>query len=316
MDKISKRSKGVAYVEFFSEESVPKAIGMTSRVLLGIPIICSASEAYKNAEAEARSIAAGNIPVERIQPRQPTFMPKRDIVTRRLVVGNLAQSVSENDIRSLFDACGRLDSVKIHLDASTGRSKGFAFVNFRTTNDARFAIRKLHMHVLKGKSIDVKPVEEEEPDTRRTKDLDDGDQGVSLTSLSRVELMSKLARDEVHTSSSRGESRTIAGSSSTNSPCIVLKNMFDVDDPSNSANWENEIRDDVYHECQKFGKIPHIAVDVNSKGFIYLKFHSPDAAERAVSALNGRFFGGRKVAAHCVPVEDYFRLYPKSAQNK
>jgi polyadenylate-binding protein len=84
------------------------------------------------------------------------MMPvRRDIVTRRLVIGNLAQTVTENDIRSLFDACGRIDSVKIHLDSS-GRSKGFGFVTFRSSNDAHFAMKKLHMYSLKGKLVNHK----------------------------------------------------------------------------------------------------------------------------------------------------------------
>ena len=57
MDKMSRRSKGVAYVEFYNEESVPKAIGMTGQKLFGIPIIVSASESDKNVEAEQKAAA-------------------------------------------------------------------------------------------------------------------------------------------------------------------------------------------------------------------------------------------------------------------
>ena len=77
---------------------------------------------------------------------------RRDLITRRLCIGNLAQTVTENDIRSLFDACGRIDNVKIHIDSS-GRSKGFGFVTFRSANDAHFATKKLHMYSLKGKLV-------------------------------------------------------------------------------------------------------------------------------------------------------------------
>lgn len=55
IDKRSQRSKGVAYVEFYLEESVPKAIGMTGQKLMGIPIIVSASEAEKNQEAALKA---------------------------------------------------------------------------------------------------------------------------------------------------------------------------------------------------------------------------------------------------------------------
>ena len=72
----------------------------------------------------------------------------------------------------------------------------------------------------------MRAVEEE---TTRTKDVDDDEvQGVALTATSRVELMSKLARDEVHTTTSRGEKTVIPAVPQTpRSPCIILKNMFD-----------------------------------------------------------------------------------------
>ena len=55
-DKISKRSKGVGYVEFEDEKSVPKAIGMTGRKLCGIPIVVQPSEAEKNKLAEEAAL--------------------------------------------------------------------------------------------------------------------------------------------------------------------------------------------------------------------------------------------------------------------
>ena len=85
----------------------------------------------------------------------PVFSTPVDITTRRLAVGNLNQSVTENDIRSCFEACGRIDKVKLHVDSNTGRSKGFAFVFFRSSNDAKFAVGKLHMFVLKGRSVSL-----------------------------------------------------------------------------------------------------------------------------------------------------------------
>lgn len=51
-DKMSKRSKGVAYVEFRQEASVPVAVSMTGQKLLGIPIIIEITETEKNRLAE------------------------------------------------------------------------------------------------------------------------------------------------------------------------------------------------------------------------------------------------------------------------
>ncbi|PWS22702.1 hypothetical protein DKP78_16985, partial [Enterococcus faecium] len=50
-DRNSRRSKGIAYVEFLDATSVPLAIGLTGQRLLGVPIIVQASQAEKNRAA-------------------------------------------------------------------------------------------------------------------------------------------------------------------------------------------------------------------------------------------------------------------------
>jgi RNA-binding protein 23/39 len=47
-DKVTRRSKGLAYVEFYDVESVPKAIAYSGQLLFGIPIIIQQSEADRN----------------------------------------------------------------------------------------------------------------------------------------------------------------------------------------------------------------------------------------------------------------------------
>lgn len=56
-DKISKRSKGVGYVEFYDEESVPMAVALTGKKLLAIPIIVELTETEKNRIAEEAAAA-------------------------------------------------------------------------------------------------------------------------------------------------------------------------------------------------------------------------------------------------------------------
>ena len=79
--------------------------------------------------------------------------------------------------------------------------------------------------------IEVRPLKDSEIKQSKEKDLDDSEvQGVSLNSLSRVELMAKLARgDELTT---KGIPTPALGSikdtvTVRESECIVLKNMFD-----------------------------------------------------------------------------------------
>jgi len=57
----------------------------------------------------------------------------------------------------------------------------------------------------------------------------------------------------------------------------------------------------VAEECQKYGRVQHIKVDKNSMGLVYLKFESVVAGAAALNGLNGRWFGGKMVAAEFVP---------------
>ncbi len=47
-DRNSRRSKGIAYIEFVEANSVPLAIGLTGQRLLGVPIIVQASQVHTN----------------------------------------------------------------------------------------------------------------------------------------------------------------------------------------------------------------------------------------------------------------------------
>jgi RNA-binding protein 39 len=47
-DKISKRSKGIAYVEFYEQSSVSRAIQCTGQLLMGIPIVIQPTESERN----------------------------------------------------------------------------------------------------------------------------------------------------------------------------------------------------------------------------------------------------------------------------
>jgi RNA recognition motif-containing protein len=63
---------------------------------------------------------------------------------KKLFVGNLPFSATEDALSSAFAACGTVESVKIIMDRETGRSKGFAFVEMGSDSEAADAIQKLN----------------------------------------------------------------------------------------------------------------------------------------------------------------------------
>jgi RNA recognition motif-containing protein len=59
----------------------------------------------------------------------------------KLYVGNLAYTTTEEDLRTLFAQAGEVTSVALIKDRDTGRSKGFAFVEMNTQQEAESAIK-------------------------------------------------------------------------------------------------------------------------------------------------------------------------------
>ncbi len=62
-------------------------------------------------------------------------------MSRKLYVGNLPFSATEQTILSKFAECGTVESVKLITDRDTGRSKGFGFIEMGTEAEARAAIK-------------------------------------------------------------------------------------------------------------------------------------------------------------------------------
>jgi len=73
----------------------------------------------------------------------------------KLYVGNVSYRATEEDLVKKFSEAGECISAKIVLDAFTGQSKGFAFVEMATENDAREAIRQLNRTAIYGRGIIV-----------------------------------------------------------------------------------------------------------------------------------------------------------------
>ena len=74
---------------------------------------------------------------------------------KKIFVGNLAFSSTEDSIRSLFEPFGNLDSVALITDRDTGRSRGFAFVEMSDGAAADQAIAALNGTELDGRALNV-----------------------------------------------------------------------------------------------------------------------------------------------------------------
>jgi cold-inducible RNA-binding protein len=74
---------------------------------------------------------------------------------KKLYVGNLSYDTTESDLRHLFEPHGTVESAQIIMDRETGRSKGFAFVEMSTDQEAQAAISALNGHDAGGRKLTV-----------------------------------------------------------------------------------------------------------------------------------------------------------------
>jgi cold-inducible RNA-binding protein len=84
----------------------------------------------------------------------------------RLFVGNLAYQTMENDLQEYFSQAGVVTSVNLMLDKFTGKSRGFAFVELATSEEANRAIELFHSKEFQGRTLTVniaRPREERAP---------------------------------------------------------------------------------------------------------------------------------------------------------
>lgn len=73
----------------------------------------------------------------------------------KLYVGNLSYSTTEDDLRQLFSQAGNVKSVSVIKDRDTGRSKGFAFVEMGSDEDAQKAISQFNGQNFQDRSLKV-----------------------------------------------------------------------------------------------------------------------------------------------------------------
>jgi RNA recognition motif-containing protein len=84
----------------------------------------------------------------------------------RLFVGNLSYQTADQDLQDHFSPAGVVTSVNVMIDKFTGKSRGFAFVEFASAEEAERAVQMFHGKELQGRPLTVniaRPREERAP---------------------------------------------------------------------------------------------------------------------------------------------------------
>lgn len=86
---------------------------------------------------------------------------------KKLYVGNLPFSATEQVLADMFTQFGTVESAKIITDRDTGRSKGFAFVEFSSPKEAQDAITGLNGSDWGGRPMTVNEAKPQAPRENR-----------------------------------------------------------------------------------------------------------------------------------------------------
>jgi len=76
-------------------------------------------------------------------------------VAKKMYVGNLSYSTNEDELRRIFEEHGTVVSAQVIMDRETGRSKGFAFVEMSSDQEAQAAISALDGKEMGGRVLKV-----------------------------------------------------------------------------------------------------------------------------------------------------------------
>uniref|UniRef100_A0A0D9VPP4 RRM domain-containing protein n=1 Tax=Leersia perrieri TaxID=77586 RepID=A0A0D9VPP4_9ORYZ len=307
MDRNSRRSKGVGYIEFYDVMSVPMAIALSGQLLLGQQVMVKPSEAEKNlvqSNASSSGAASGG--------------------ARKLYVGNLHSNITEDQLRQfacLEDAKaaqslnGQLDiagRVSVVTDQAGVQVSGVTTGDLDDDEGGGLALNASSRALLMQK-LDR---------SGTTTSLTSGIGGTGLNTSVGLPPVSVLGAAPTAApvlpptvpglGSVPGLSLPVTTQSIETAPpseCLLLKNMFD---PSveTDPDFDLDIKDDVQEECSKFGQVKHIFVDKHTAGFVYLRFDSITAAMSAQKALHGRWFAGKMITATFMTPQQYSMKFP------
>ncbi|PWA00611.1 hypothetical protein BB558_003331 [Smittium angustum] len=329
-DRITRKPKGIGYVEFREIESAINAVALSGQQLRGIPIIVQFSEAEKNQQAQTKVYTSSEV-------QNPSILKNR-----RVYVSRIPTVLEESDLEQVFEVFGSIEKC-VFVPSESENKNHRAYIQYFDTKDADLAVEKMDGDNLLGSKIRVRLFNKydtfpEKPLIKNvvnnnisqrsqtqsysskpiqgTQAAPDYQNSLSQSSTSpqinRLDSLRQAGYD-VPESFSRREmilkNQILQNTEQIVSDSILLGNMFDPENET-EPNWAAELQEEIGEEVLKYGSIKHIRLIPESKGEVYIKFDSVESAKEALSELNGRWFDGKQVSAKFISPVDYESKFP------
>lgn len=99
------------------------------------------------------------VDAKRTVPRERMSVPTKGPKTKKVFVGGLTSSTTEDDLKDYFGKFGKITSCQIMQDHKIGKSRGFGFVTFDTEQVVEEILAQGKMHEIDGKQVEIKKAE-------------------------------------------------------------------------------------------------------------------------------------------------------------
>ncbi|PVU94108.1 hypothetical protein BB561_002795 [Smittium simulii] len=290
-----------------------KAVEMSGKKLLGIPILVQFSEAEKNRQV--------NIKIGLTAQVEPK--------SRCLCISGIPTTLEENDLRMLFEPFGAIELCSIST-LPTGNPSDKAYIQYYDPSHADLAADKMDGFELLGCRFRVFTTSNREQTPNMTAFLPH--KQAQSSRMPQIDSQNDtIERIDTYAGSqmNRLESLRLAGFNVPNSvdmdkkvikiseppvtqlemktECLLLTNMFNPEIET-EPNWSTELEEEIHDEVCKFGEVTHIKLNPNSKGDVYLRFKDAASAGNAHNELNGRWFGGFQIHAKFMDPAEYSKV--------
>ncbi|XP_077581194.1 poly(U)-binding-splicing factor PUF60a [Stigmatopora nigra] len=334
-DSVTMKHKGFAFVEYETPEAAQLALDQMNSVVLG-----------------GRNIKVGR--PSNIGQAQPIIeqLAEEARAFNRIYVASVHRDLSDGDIRSVFEAFGKIKSCMLAREPTTGRHKSYGYIEYDKPQSSVDAVASMNLFDLGGQYLRVgKAVTPPVPLITASGGLAAANftaqdpmsasvlralaglpQGVmaaqapgvitgvtpARAGFSQVALVNPVlatppaAKAEEDAASKRsfadGQHDINKIFRNRQSRVMVLRNMVGQDD------IDDDLEGEVTEECGKFGQVKRVVIYQERQGEeedaaviikIFVEFCHTAEMNRAVRALDRRWFGGRKVAAEAYEQERF-----------
>ncbi|KAF5820927.1 putative RNA recognition motif domain, nucleotide-binding alpha-beta plait domain superfamily [Helianthus annuus] len=140
-DRTTGRARGFGFV-VFSDPAVAEKVVKEKHMIDGRSV--EAKKAVPRDDQQILNRSSGSV--------QGSPGPTR---TKKIFVGGLASSVTENDFKNYFEQFGMITDVVVMYDHNTQRPRGFGFITYESEESVDKALQKT-FHELNGKMVEVK----------------------------------------------------------------------------------------------------------------------------------------------------------------